>query len=97
MLNLCSSCSFLSPNSKVNDWFCNEIPGAFFLQIFAKRGECELNYEGGVHKLRLQDKVGSWSKNVHFLSMVVPKKMSTKGGRWSKITKILSTKFGNDP
>ena len=22
---------------------------------------------GGVHKLRLQDEVGKWSKNVHFL------------------------------
>ena len=43
MLNFCSSCSFLSPNCKVNDWFCNEIPGGFyFLQILAKRGEYEL-------------------------------------------------------
>ena len=27
---------------------------------------------GGVHKLRLQDKVGRWSKNVHFLSTFAP-------------------------
>ena len=27
---------------------------------------------GGVHKLRLQDEVGRWSKNVHFLSMFIP-------------------------
>ena len=26
---------------------------------------------GVVHKLRLQDKVGRWSKNVHFLSMFI--------------------------
>ena len=32
---------------------------------------------GVVHKLRLQDKVGRWSSNLHFLSMFTPWKMST--------------------
>ena len=27
---------------------------------------------GIVHKLRLQDEVGRWSKNVHFLSTFIP-------------------------
>ena len=53
--------------------------------------------QGGVHKLRLQDEVGRWSKNVHFLSTFIPQKMSTQGGRWSKKAKILATQFVNGP
>ena len=34
--------------------------------------------QGVVHKLRLQDEVGSRSKNVHFLSTFIPYKMSTQ-------------------
>ena len=33
----------------------------------------KLKYQlGVVHKLRLQDEVGRWSKNVHFLSTIIP-------------------------
>ena len=49
------------------------------------------NWLGVVHKLRLQDEVGRWPKNVHFLSTLIPYKMSTQEGRWSKKVKILST------
>ena len=28
--------------------------------------------QGGVHKLHLQDEVGRWSKNAHFLSKFIP-------------------------
>ena len=34
--------------------------------------------KGGVHKLRLQNEVGRWSKNVHFLSTFIPQKISTQ-------------------
>ena len=27
---------------------------------------------GGIHNLRLQDEVGRWSKNVHFLATFIP-------------------------
>jgi hypothetical protein len=35
---------------------------------------CNLYYatDGGVNKLCLQDEVGRWSKNVHFLSTFIP-------------------------
>ena len=33
---------------------------------------------GVVHKLHLEDKVGRWSKNVHFLSTFITQKMSTQ-------------------
>ena len=42
---------------------------------------------GGVHKLRLQDEVGRWSKNVHFVSTFIPCKMSMQGARRSKKAK----------
>ena len=38
-------------------------------------GKSELDHQNlfnkVVHKLRLQDEVGKWSKNVHFLSMFI--------------------------
>ena len=68
---------------------CFGIMGADLLQI--------VPILGVVHKLRLQDKVGRWSKNVHFLSTFIPQKMSTEEGRWLKKAKILSTQFVNDP
>ena len=71
--------------------FPYNIPRSFFgfdLIIATDRREI---IEGVVHKLRLQDEVGRWSKNVHFLSTFIPQKMSTEGGRWSKKGKILST------
>ena len=58
---------------------------------------CMQQQVGVVHKLSLQDKVGRWSTNVHFLSTFIPQKMSTQGGRWSKNPKILSTQYVNDP
>ena len=51
---------------------------------------------GVVYKLRLQDVVGRWSKNVQFLSMFIPQKLSMQGGRWSKKAKFLSTQFVNN-
>ena len=54
MLNFCSSCSFLSPNSKVNDWFCNEIPGAFFFCKFLQK-EVSVSYEKAMHYGHLLD------------------------------------------
>ena len=52
---------------------------------------------GVVHKLHLQEEVGRWFKNVHFLSVFIPQKMSMEGGRWSKKAIILSTQFENNP
>ena len=43
---------------------------------------------GFVHKLRLQDEVGRWSKNVNFLSTFIQYKMLLQEGRWSNKAKI---------
>ena len=49
--------------------------------------------QGVVYKLRLQEEVGRQSKNVN----LIRQKLSTKGGRWSKKPKNLSTQFVNSP
>ena len=34
---------------------------------------------GVIHKLRLQDEVGRWSKNVHFVSTFIPENLNAVG------------------
>ena len=57
----------------------------------------ECQSKGGVHKLRLQDEVGRWSKNVRFLSTFTSQKMSTQRGQVVIKAKIWSTQFVNSP
>ena len=48
--------------------------------------------QGVVHKLCLQDEVGRWSKNVHFLSkFFVIENVNARGVGGQKKTKILSS------
>ena len=43
-----------------------------FVFWFKSKLQNLLSRLGVIHKLRLQDKVGRWSKNFHFLSTFIP-------------------------
>ena len=53
--------------------------------------------QGAVHKLRLQEEVGRWSKNVHFLSTFKGRKYQRRGvGGQKKPKSCQRMQFVND-
>ena len=58
--------------------------------VFSLIGHTSVPYLGVVHKLRLQEEVGRFSKSVHFYKVEIVNE-GGPGGRWSRTAKHLST------